>query len=218
MPPEEHQGCDEGESRAGQGLEGTGQRAPGGSFTGSPSLLRLSPARPAHLRSSKVKGAQLPPPSTGRNRFSLQATHFKTRLAARGHPHTDTQHCLGRQVGALPGQAGGALQRALVGHLGLGVGQGDDVVVVTLVGLHGRIEDGAAVQGGSQPREAGQAGLGPEHSWVVAPQKLLIHLLVLLLPGIRPEVPLGVVAHSDPDPTRPSRVIRRPVLREEGRP
>lgn len=31
--------------------------------------------------------------------------------------------------------------------------------------------------------EARQAGLGPQDSWVVAPQKLFIHLLVLLLQG-----------------------------------
>lgn len=48
--------------------------------------------------------------------------------------------------------------------------------------------------------EARQAGLGPQDSWVVAPQKLLIHLLVLLLQAgraretgkIRSEKPLGI--------------------------
>lgn len=58
---------------------------------------------------------------------------------------------------------------------------GDDVVIVPLVGLHSSIEDGAGVQRRSEATEARQAGLGPKDGWVVAPQKLLIHLLVLLL-------------------------------------
>lgn len=81
----------------------------------------------------------------------------------------------------LPGKAGGTLQWALISNLGFGVRQGDDIVIVTLIGLHSSVEDGARVQRRSEAMGARQAGLGPKDSWVVTPQKLLIHLLVLLL-------------------------------------
>ena len=113
----------------------------------------------------------------------------------------------------LPGKAGGTLQWSLISNLGFGVRQGDDIVVVTLVGLHSSVEDGAGVQGGSEAIEAGQAGLGPKDGWVVAPQKLLIDLLVLLLSRagrtrdtgrVRPEMPLGIIQRVDSDPAPPA--------------
>ena len=99
------------------------------------------------------------------------------------HTHTHTLHtiALGLRPQWLPGKAGGTLQGALISNLGFGVRQGDDIVIVTLVGLHSSVEHRAGVQGGSESIEAGKAGLGPKDGWVVAPQKLLIHLLVLLL-------------------------------------
>ena len=97
--------------------------------------------------------------------------------------HTHYVHyCFGLQA-RLPGKAGGTFRWALISNLGFGVRQGDDVVVVPLVGLHGSVENGAGVQRRSEPTEARQAGLGPKDGWVVAPQKLLIHLLILLLRG-----------------------------------
>lgn len=57
--------------------------------------------------------------------------------------------------------------------------------------------------------EAREAGLGPKDSGMVAPQKLLVHLLVLLLRGAggtqetgeaRSGKPLGVVQQLDADP------------------
>lgn len=86
-------------------------------------------------------------------------------------------------LGHLPGKARGALQWTLLSNLRFGVRQGDDIVIVTLVGLHSGVEDRACVQGRPEAMEPRQAGLGPKDGWVVAPQKLLIHLLVLLLRG-----------------------------------
>lgn len=128
---------------------------------------------------------------------------MKTKTDRQTHTHAHTLHtiALGLRPEQLPGKAGRTLQWALISNLRFGVRQGDDVVVVTLVGLHSSVEDRAGVQGGSEAMEARQAGLGPKDGWVVAPQKLLIHLLVLLLPGrgpggtgvARPEMPMGIL-------------------------
>lgn len=57
--------------------------------------------------------------------------------------------------------------------------------------------------------EARQAGLGPKDGWVVTPQKLLIHLLVLLLQGagrtretwkVRSEKLLGILQQLASEP------------------
>lgn len=81
----------------------------------------------------------------------------------------------------LPGKAGGTLYKAFISSIRLGVRQGDDVIIVTLIGLHGSVENRAGVQWGSEAVDPWQAGLGPQDGWMVAPQKFLIYLLVLLL-------------------------------------
>lgn len=97
------------------------------------------------------------------------------------HRHALSLSCPAPQAGWLPGKAGGTLQWTFISNLGFGVRQGDDIVVVTLIGLHNSVEDRAGVQGRSEAVEPGKAGLGPKDGWMVTSQELLIHLLILLL-------------------------------------
>lgn len=95
-------------------------------------------------------------------------------------------------LGWLPGKAGGTLWEALISSIRLGVRQGDDVVIVTFIRLHGSVENRAGVQRRSEAVDPRQAGLGPQDGWMVTPQKLLIYLLVLLLRRTGNEEKMGV--------------------------
>lgn len=78
---------------------------------------------------------------------SPSVTYFYSKPAARDTHTTRTRTCTRTHTIAclrpqqLPGKAGGTLQWALISSLRFGVRQGDDIVIVTLVGLHGSIED-----------------------------------------------------------------------------
>lgn len=97
------------------------------------------------------------------------------------HMHNHMHHtCKCTIAQKLPGKAGGALRGPLLSNLRLRVRQWDDIVVVTLIGLHRSVQHRTGVQWGSNSGKNRQTSLGTKYSWVVAPQELLIHLLVLL--------------------------------------
>lgn len=87
--------------------------------------------------------------------------------------------------GCLPGPADGSFLGDFVCSVGLGVGQGDDVVVVPSVLLHGRIEDAAGAGAVLGPVYPGNPGLSADDGRVVTPQELLIDLLVPLRPRVK---------------------------------
>lgn len=99
-----------------------------------------------------------------------------THIMHISHAHT----CKRTIAQKLPGKAGGALRGPLLSNLRLRVRQWDDVVIVSLIGLHRSVQHRTGVQWGSKSGKNRQTSLGAKYGWVVAPQELLIHLLVLL--------------------------------------